>query len=255
MSTIDKRKGQAGGRAKLTQQISERAVYGLRNESQTYEDKYSKKQVADIVKRYATIANKRLAAIEEAKLQSSSPAYKHIEKASYSAFSYVTGNKNRFKTSSKQSYSELVEELYQLHQFLFKAKTSTIAQIREVNRQRLKMTNTWLESKGLPTLTSGGEDPEDAARKLGDFFRSKNIEAFADAYGSDTVVDVIEQKYGDFNDNSMEQFTEMLNSFIAEAKKQGDAGEKWLHFDKDKLPLSDLVRGLEDFDRGSMSWK
>lgn len=250
MSTIDKRRGQAGGRAKLTQSISERAVYGLRNESSTYEEKYNKKQVADIVKRYAMIANKRLAAIERERLQGSSPAYKHVEKASYSGFSYTTEN-NRFKTSSKQTYSELVEELYQLHQFLFKAKTSTIAQIREVNRKRLDMTNKWLNEQGLDDLSE--YDPEEAARKLGEFFRDANIKAFSDAFGSDSVVKAVEDMYGDFSEESQARFKETLDSFLYEARKMGNSGTKWLNLES--VPYNDLMSSLKDFQKGKMSWK
>lgn len=252
MSTNNKRKGQAGGRAKLTQSISERAVYGLRNESSTYEEKYNKKQVADIVKRYATIANKRLAAIEREQLQGSSPAYKHVEKASYSGFSYTTEN-NRFKTSSKQSYSELVEELYQLHQFLFKAKTSTIAQIREVNRQRLKMTDEWLDKQGIPRLSDMEMDPEEAARKLGEFFRSKNIDAFADAYGSDTLVDVVKSMYGDFSEVARSKFEQMLDNYVRDAEKMGEKGKRFVDFYN--VPMDDMVSMLKDFQKGKMSWK
>ena len=253
MSTINTRKGQKGGRPKLTQVISERAVYGLRAESQTYEEKYTKKQIAEIVKRYATIANKRLAAIEDKKLQGSSPAYQHVRKASYSAYSYAT-DRNRFKTSSKQTYSELVEELYQLHQFLFKAKTSTIAQIREVNKKRLDMTNNWLKKNKLPELGGMGTDPEEAARTLGEFFNSSNVDAYVRAYGSDVVVETVETMYGDFSDESRAKFEEMLDDFLAEAKKQGDAGKKWLNNMKN-IPLDDFTRALKDFQKGSMSWK
>lgn len=249
MSTINTRKGQKGGRAKLTQAISEKAVYGLRAESQTYEDKYSKKQVAEIVKRYATIANKRLAAIEDKRLQGSSPAYKHVERASYSGFSYTT-EKNRFKTSSKQTYSELVEELYQLHQFLFKAKTSTIAQIREVNRKRLDMTNKWLNEQGLDDLSE--YDPEEAARKLGEFFRDANIKAFSDAFGSDSVVKAVEDMYGDFSEESQARFKETLDNFLYEARKMGEIGSKWLNLES--VPYSDLMSSLKDFQKGKLSW-
>lgn len=249
MSTINTRKGQKGGRAKLTQAISEKAVYGLRAESQTYEDRYSKKQVAEIVKRYATIANKRLAAIEAKRLQGSSPAYKHVEQASYSSFSYTTDN-NRFKTSSKQTYGELVEELYQLHQFLFKAKTSTIAQIREVNRKRLDMTNKWLKERGLDELSE--YDPEEAARKLGEFFRDANIKAFSDAFGSDSVVKAVEDMYGDFSEESQTRFKETLDSFLYEARKMGNSGTKWLNLER--VPYNDLMSSLKDFQKGKMSW-
>lgn len=251
MSTIKTRKGQKGGRSKLAQVISEKAVYGLRAESQTYEDKYSKKQVADIVKRYATIANKRLAAIEDKRLQGSSPAYKHVERASYSGFSYTT-DRNRFKTSSKQTYSELVEELYQLHQFLFKAKTSTIAQIREVNRKRLEMTDKWLDKQGIPRLSDMEVDPEEAARKLGEFFRSKNIDAFADAYGSDILVSTVETLYGDFSEVARSKFENMLNDYVAHAEKMGEKGRRFVDFIN--VPMDDMLDMLKDFQKGKMSW-
>lgn len=249
MSTINTRKGQKGGRAKLTQAISEKAVYGLRAESQTYEDRYSKKQIAEIVKRYATIANKRLAAIEAKRLQGSSPAYKYVERASYSGFSYTT-DRNRFRTSSKQTYSELVEELYQLYQFLFKAKTSTIAQIREVNRKRLEMTNKWLNEQGLDDLSE--YDPEEAARKLGEFFRDANIKAFSDAFGSDSVVKAVEDMYGDFSEESQIRFKETLDNFLYEARKMGEAGDKWLNLKS--VPYNDLMSSLKDFQKGKMTW-
>ena len=220
-----KTKGQSGGRQKQQKLISERAVMGLRAESLDYEAKYTRAQIESIIKRYATIANKRLAAIERVKLTGSSPAYQHVKKASYSGFSYAT-KYNRFRTgTSKQTQSELIEELYQLHQFLFNAKTSTIAQIRSINQKRAEAVYEYIVKRGADGFEDYERayeaDPEEAAKKIGEFFREENIKQLVKAYGSKQVLEMVKDIYGDNSDKSTEAFTHLLDDYKTEMAKQG----------------------------------
>ena len=112
------------------------------------------------------------------------------------------------------------------------------------------MTNKWLNEQGLEDLSE--YDPEEAARKLGEFFRDANIKAFSDAFGSDTVVKAVEDMYGDFSEESQMRFKQTLDNFLYEAHKMGDAGTKWLNLES--VPYNDLMSSLKDYQKGKLSW-
>ena len=194
----------SGGRPRQEKLISQNAVYALRADAPSYVAKYTKAEIDKINKRYALIANKRLARLEKAGLTTSSAAYRFIRKASYSGFDFTTAN-NRFKTSSnRMDYEDAVEMLYQLHQFLFRTKTSTVSGTKEVNKNKvneaykaleekhqglLEKVNNYAEREGL------NEDQKDD--RIASFFNDATVQAIKDLYGSeyiDLIIDSVMQQ-------------------------------------------------------------
>jgi len=194
----------SGGRPRQEQLISQRAVYGLRADSPNYVEKYTRAEIDAINKRYALIANKRLARLEKAELTKSSAAYRYIRKASYSGFEFATA-KNRFKTSSRSLDNEdAIEMLYQLHQFLFNTKTSTVSGTKEVNKKKVNEAFKALEEKHQGLLDKVNQFAEDNNIKdrddmLSSFFNSEVIDRLIELYGSDYVDEIIDGITGSLN--------------------------------------------------------
>ena len=203
----------SGGRPRQEKLINQNAVYGLRkdvarlntpNYVPKYIFKYTRDEIDAINKRYALIANKRLARLEDADLKTSSAAYRFIRKASYSKFSYAT-TRNRFKTSSRSlSYDDAVEMLYQLHQFLFNTKTSTVSGTKEVNKKKVNEAYKALEEKHQGLLDKlnnyaerEGLTEDQKEDRLSSFFNDETVQAIKELYGSeyiDLIVDTVMQQ-------------------------------------------------------------
>lgn len=240
-----------GGRAPQKRLISERAVYGLREGKDNYAAKYSERQLAKIIDQYAQVANARLRKIEQEQLQGSSPAYQAIKTMARDSRASITKS-NRFRKAGKQSKKQMVEELYQLHQFLFKAKTSKVTDIRATNTKRA---NTMLKAaKNLnksfaadleEKLTGDTQSRDATLRNIGQFFNNENVRQLIDAYGSDTVLELVEALYGKADEVSLDAFEKLINQYADSVIDMSDV----YSMSKEEL-LRELqnVRESEDFD-------
>lgn len=244
-----KYKKYGGGQKRQQRLISEKAIYALRNEVPDVVAKYTKQQLADIVHEYAVTFNKRLARIEKAGLTESSAAYRYIEKASYSGFDFVT-SKNRFRTTKNQTYEDLVEELYQLHQF-GRSKSSTVSGIREINYNKVSKAYEALEKdehRGLKEKMENwinkekeaGKTFKEAEDELAAFFNSDIISKIIKMYGSDAI-DIIMDELGGRLGLSDGAILDLVDEFIT---IKGIDSE---HFNADEYPLLNFIDDIETF--------
>lgn len=236
-----------GGRASQKRLISERAVYALRDGSKdsSYAKRYSDKQLSKIIDQYAQVANSRLRKIEKEQLQGSSPAYQAIKTMAHDKRGGVTKS-IRFKKAGKQSREQMVEELYQLHQFVFKAKTSKVVDIRNTNERRAKATIKAAKSlnKSFATdleekLSGDAETRDTTLRNIGQFFNNENIRQLIDAYGSDTVLELVEAVYGEADEVSLDAFGKLINKM---ADEYMDLYDEIYH-----ISFQDLIERLKDY--------
>ena len=235
-----------GGRASQKRLISERAVYGLRDGSKdnSYAKKYSDKQLAKIIDQYSQVANARLRKIEAKQLQGSSPAYQAIKTMAHDKRAGVTKS-IRFKKAGNQSREQRIEELYQLHQFLFRAKTSKVVDIENTNERRAKATLKAAKSlnKSFATdleekLSGDAETRDTTLRNIGQFFNNENIRQLIDAYGSDTVLEMIEALYGEADEVGLDSFEKLLNKMASEDDE---------YYHTFELSREELIDRLEDY--------
>lgn len=84
---------------------------------------------------YSKAANTRLRALEKAGLSGSSPAYRAIKAFARDGRDFMAIDKSgrfKFNTNTRRmDRSELVDELINLHKFLFEVKTSTVSGAKE----------------------------------------------------------------------------------------------------------------------------
>lgn len=227
--------------AKLTPRLN-RSQISARNQSEAV--------MRSVLRTYAKVANQRLRQLEKDNLHDTSSAYRQIKSYWEDDRSFMDTTKGRvnkktgiregaglikFKTNFRgMNKEQLRQELLELDTFLFRAKTSTSAGVKS-HYEKIKE-------------SIGKQNKDDSkSQAVMDFFNNMSMKEFSQfweytnmsqlikAYGSDTMVELIEAgKDKEFNLAKMnELFADILND------------------ENKKIPITDLI----DFVRKSAKGK
>ena len=140
-------------------------------------------------------ANTRLRAIEKANLQKQSKAYEAIRNYGQDNRHFIKTDKTgnlRFNRSIKgRTREELQEELNQLHEFLYKSKTSTVKGIKQT-KKRIKEATAKQNATGTKSQAVQDFFNNMTEEEFEHFWEMKNIKQLYDMLGSDETVRIIE---------------------------------------------------------------
>lgn len=140
-------------------------------------------------------ANTRLRAIEKANLTKQSKAYIAIRNYGKDNRQFIKTDKTgnlRFNRSLKgRTREELQEELNQLHEFLYKSKTSTVKGIKQT-KKRIKEATAKQNSTGTKSQAVQDFFNNMTEEEFEHFWEMKNIKQLYDMLGSDETVRIIE---------------------------------------------------------------
>lgn len=215
--------------AKLTPRLN-RSQISARNQSESV--------MRSVLRTYAKVANQRLRQLESDNLSSSSPAYRQIKSYWEDDRSFmdttkgniVRGKKTaaglmKFRTNTKgMNKEQLRQELLELDTFLFRAKTSTSAGVKS-HYEKIK------ESIGKQNESDNKSQAvmdffnQMSMKEFSQFWEYTNMSQLIKAYGSDTMVELIEAgKDKEFNLAKMDElFADILND------------------ENKKIPITDLI--------------
>ena len=140
-------------------------------------------------------ANTRLRAIEKANLTKQSKAYEAIRNYGKDNRLFIKNDKTgnlRFNRSIKgRTREELQEELNQLHEFLYKSKTSTVKGIKQT-KKRIKEATARQNATGTKSQAVQDFFNNMSEEDFEHFWEMKNIKQLYDMLGSDETVRIIE---------------------------------------------------------------
>ena len=140
-------------------------------------------------------ANTRLRSIEKSGLAKQSKAYGAIRNYGMDNRQFIKTDKTgnlRFNRSIKgRTREELQEELNQLHEFLYKSKTSTVKGIKQ-NKKRIKEATARQNATGTKSQAVQDFFNNMSEEEFEHFWEMKNIKRLYDMVGSDETVRIIE---------------------------------------------------------------
>lgn len=140
-------------------------------------------------------ANTRLRAIEKSGLSKQSKAYAAIRNYGHDNRQFIKTDKTgnlRFNRSLKgRTREDLQEELNQLHEFLYSAKTSTVKGVKQT-KKRIKEATAKQNATGTKSQAVQDFFNNMSEEDFEYFWEMKNIKQLYDMLGSDETVRVIE---------------------------------------------------------------
>lgn len=161
-------------------------------------------------------ANTRLRAIEKAGLSKQSKAYGAIRNYGQDNRQFIKTDKTgnlRFNRSLKgRTREDLQEELNQLHEFLYSAKTSTIKGIKQT-KKRIKEATANQNATGTKSQAVQDFFNNMTEEEFEHFWEMKNIKQLYDMMGSDETVRIIELAK---NNKYIGEDQELLNMALGE---------------------------------------
>lgn len=187
----------------IKRKISRRQILKIKKDVNNNVDiEIDKKEFIKIYNSYVKIANKRLERIEKNDYIKSSPAYRHIESLSGGK---LVNTETRFRKASKDiSYSDLINNLKKLDDFLFIYKTSTITGIEKHNKniveksiKALKVQNNELAKYVEDIYNQKDKSSKEISNELSYFWSSSIIGKLTEIFGSDVAVEI----YNDISNN------------------------------------------------------
>ena len=184
----------------------------------------SRTELQTAVQVLSKTANTRLRSIEKANLTKASNAYRYVETKAYDKARFISTTKNneiKFKTTTRgRTTNELREEVAELRDFLFKAKTSTVSGI---NERYQKAYDTWKENN--PDMNMSKDE-------FGEMWSQSNMKKLVNMYGSDVAIDIMSGK--DYENISMDEINQLIGNV------------------KEDTPYSDLTSQLSILDESDI---
>lgn len=157
--------------------------------------KISIKKLQKALEVEAKRANTRLRSLEKAKLTKQSKAYEAIRNYGMDNRQFIKTDKSgnlRFNRSLKgRTREELQEELNQLYEFLYLAKTSTIKGVKQT-KKRIKEATAKQNATGTKSQAVQDFFNNMSEEDFEHFWEMKNIKQLYDMLGSDETVRIIE---------------------------------------------------------------
>lgn len=174
-----------------------------------------------ILEQYAKNANKRLAALERAEtyrgsgesLKDASASYRQIKDWGEQNVDFITrtaDGKYRFsRKTQNRSVAEVKREITELHEFLFKAKTSTVKGTREF----IKKVKAGWETQDENNSKSNEFREAVSKMSLKEFIQlweNSNFKKLIEMYGSEIIIRIRELKNGGASQEQIDSFIDEL---------------------------------------------